>query len=276
VIAPDPRFGTPTLLQGESQSKRGGGNLLLVYGEGDARGLLKVYRRRGGARQEALKRVGFKLLERKRGVTAKERRELERRNLELWRSHDFDVPALLDRPIPEAFAGEPALWLEFCPGPTLWDRVCDAGVPLPARCVALARGAAELSRRQGLALAMGERDLVMKHGSLKHILVHGSRQVSFDLEGGYATTMPLLDALCDELSGYIRSLQRGPAPEELRDLGEAFARGYGARDQLREIAAYGASHRSLRRTVKRWDDRRRRGTGAKASGLLWLLELSGG
>ena len=276
MIARDPRFGAPTVLQGESRSKRGGGNLLLLYGEGAGRGLLKVYRRRGSARREVTKRIGFVLLERKRGVTAQERRELERRNLELWRSHGFDVPALLDRPIPEAFAAEPALWLEYCPGPTLWDVVCAGSAPLAERCEALARGAADLGRRQGLALELGERDLVSKHGSLKHILVHGPRQVSFDLEGGYAATMPLLDALTDELSGFVRSLQRGSAPDELHALGDAFAGGYGAREQLREIATYGATHRSLYRAVRRWDDRRRRGAGAKASGLGWLLERAEG
>lgn len=275
MIAEDPRFGSPRLLQGESESKRGGGNLLLLYGEGHESGLLKVYRRRGSARREAMKRVGFALLEGKRGVSAKQRRELERRNLELWRSHGFDVPALLDRPTPCGFESEPTLWLEYCPGPTLWDEICETATPLADRCEALARGGADLARRQAHALALGERDLVMKHGSTKHILIHGTRQVSFDLEGGYANSTPLLGALADELSGFVRSMQRGPAAAEIDALGEAFAEGYAAPEQLREIASYGTSHRSLRRVIKRWDDRRRRGALAKARGLQWLLERAG-
>ena len=274
MTQPDPTFGTPQVLQAGGSPKRGGGNLLLLYGEGEAAGLLKVYRRRGKARRETLKRLSFRLVERKRGVTAHERREIEARNLTLWRSHGFDVPRLLERPLPAEYASEPALWLEYCPGRTLFEEGRDPRIALPLRCSALSRAAADLGRRQQLALSMGERDLVMKYGSLKHILMFGERQVSFDLEGGYAPSMPLLDALADELSGFVRSLQRGASGTDLQALGQAFADGYAATSQLREIATYGASHQSLRGTFKRLDDRRRRGDGAKAAGLDWLLGLT--
>ena len=271
-LVPDARFGAPTRLQGESGSKRGGGNWLLLYGEGESQGLLKVYRSRGSARRERFKRIGLSRLEGKRGVTPRERQQLERRNLELWRSHGFDVPALLDRPVPDAFADEPALWLEYCPGPTLWDVVCDASLPFEARREALARGASDLGRRQELALSMAERDLVMKHGSLKHVLVFGDRQVSIDLEGGYVPTLPMLDALADELAGFVRSLRKAVPEEELDAMGLAFPEGYGDPARLHTIAGHGIAARGLARHVKRWNDRRRRGRGAKVEGLRWLQQ----
>jgi hypothetical protein len=96
-----------------------GGNLLLLDDTPCREALLKVYRRRGSALSQGAKRFSYRVIERKRGVTPAQRCTLERRHLALWRKQGFDVPALIERPLPEPFAADPASWMEYCPGPLL-------------------------------------------------------------------------------------------------------------------------------------------------------------
>ena len=63
-------------------------------------------------------------------MTARQRCALERAQLRLWREHGFDVPALLDLPLPAGYSADTASWLEYCPGPTLHQFVSDAAQPL--------------------------------------------------------------------------------------------------------------------------------------------------
>ena len=93
------------VLQDGGRDDRKGGNLLLLDDTPGGEAFLKVYRRRGTALRQASKAFSYRVIERKRGVTARERCALERRHLALWRAEGFDVPALLDRPLPDAFAG---------------------------------------------------------------------------------------------------------------------------------------------------------------------------
>jgi hypothetical protein len=247
-----------------------GGNLLLLDETPGREALLKVYRRRGTRGREASKRFWYFAMERKRGVTARERCALERRNLLLWRAEGFDVPALLERPLPEGFSAETAQWLEYCPGPLLFDLVRDAAVPLATRSRALARFARELAQRQGRALERGERALVMKHASIKHVLVHEQRQVSFDLESSYSPRFPMLDALADELGSYVRSLLRVVPEEDREPLGGAFFEAYAHPEQLAAIADFGLRHGGLSRAVRRIADRRRRKDLSEYDALCWV------
>ena len=258
------------VLQAGGNPARGGGNLLLLDDREGEQALLKVYRRRGGRAGELAKWASYRLLERKRGVTARERCRLERRHLELWREEGFDVPALLDRPLPHGLRRDTALWIEYCPGPLLYEHVRDASVRLADRAAAVVRFAGELSARQTRARELREPALVMKHASIKHVLLHGDRQVSFDLEGCYARSHPLLGALSDELAADLRSLLRVVPEPDREPLGRAFLEGYGREAQLAELADFGLRRGGLARALRRSSDRSRRPRHSKHDTLEWV------
>jgi len=263
------------VLQDGGRDDRQGGNLLLLDDTPGREGLLKVYRRRGSATREAFKWFSYRVIERKRGVTGRERCAIERHHLALWRECGFDVPALLPRPLPEGFTADTALWMEYCPGPLLYNFSCEQGVPLAQRRDAVARFARVLGERQALALAREDRGLVMKHATIKHAILFGDRQVGFDLEGAYADSWPMLDALADELAANLRSLLRVSREHERDEMGAAFLEGYGRRDQLAAIADFGIRRGGLNRGVRRWADRRRRHF-SEYDTLCWVESRLGG
>jgi hypothetical protein len=260
---------SPRVLQ--DVNRDGGGNQLLLYETQRGPALLKVYRARGARLREIAKVFSYLVLERKRGVTARQRCALERRQLALWREQGFDVPALLDLPLPEGYSADTASWLEFCPGPTLHSFVSDAAQPVATRAGALARFAGVLATRQARVRETRLLALVMKHASLKHVLLHAGRQIHFDLESSHAPGVDPQDALADELSGLVRSLLRAAPTAERELFGAAFLAGHGAPAQLREIALRGMGDR-LRRRVRRFADRARRGSFGKHDALRWVLE----
>jgi hypothetical protein len=264
---PLPAFGEPRVLQSGGRDP-GYGNRLLLYEIEGRPALLKVYRRRRAVWRELARRFSYRFVEGRRGVTARQRRDQERTNLALWREQGFDVPALLDHPLPPALAGEVALWLEYCPGPLLSQQLADRARPLGERCASVQRFARELARRQRRALEASEPRLVMSHATAKHVLLHGDRQVSFDLEASYAPGTPLLDALCDELAGCLRSVLRA-APDERDALGRAFLAGYGDDALLQRLADHGLRG-GLRRWLERRSDARRRAGLSEADALRWL------
>ncbi|MGH0028219.1 MAG: hypothetical protein ACQGVC_00385 [Myxococcota bacterium] len=270
----DDPFAGLRVLQEEGRRGPGDGNLLLVDDTPGREALLKVYRRRGSATREWTRRFAYRVFERKRGVTARQRCSLERRHLALWREQGFDVPALLDRPLPEGCSPDTALWMEYCPGPLLYVFVRQRHEPLAERAAQVERYARDLGARQARALELEERGLIMKHASIKHVILCGDRQVSFDLEGRYADAWPMLDALSDELAAGLRSLLRVAPDGELEALGGAFLAGYGRRDQLRAIADFGLRGGGLHRGVRRFADRRRR-RFSEYDTLLWVEERLG-
>jgi hypothetical protein len=249
----------------------GVGNQLLLFDTGQGPALLKVYRARGARVREMLKVFSYRVLERKLGVTARQRCALERRQLALWREHGFDVPALLPLPLPEGFCADTASWLEYCPGPTLHSFVSDTAQPVETRAAALARFAGVLAKRQACVRETRLLGLVMKHASLKHVLLHAGRQIHFDLESAHAPGIDPLEALADELSGLVRSLLRAAPPAQCDALGSAFLAGHADPALLREVALRGTGGQ-LRRRVRRLADRARRGASSKHDALRWVLE----
>jgi hypothetical protein len=260
------------VLQRGGSGARGGGNLLLVDETPGREALLKIYRRRGTHWGEVTKWFSYRVLERKRGVGARERCALERSQLAVWRAEGFDVPALLARPLPEGLTPDTAVWMEWCPGPLLYDFVRDPAVPREMRAREVERFAAELSARQARAIASDQRALVMKHASIKHVILCGGRQVSFDLEGGHAPSLPLLDALADEVAAHLRSLLRVLPREEREAFATRFAAAYGRPEQLGSITDFGLRHGGLHRAVRRISDRRRRRDMSEYDALYFLDE----
>ena len=264
-----PELAPPRLLQ--DVNRDGSGNRLLLYEIEGRPALLKEYRARGARVRELAKAVGYRVFERKRGVTARGRCALERELIARWRQHGFDVPALLPFALPPGFDARTATWLEYCPGPTLRDFARDAAQPLALRERELARFAATLAARQARVLETRDVGLVMKHATLKHVLLHAGRQVHVDFEGAHAPGVDPWEALADELSGLVRSLLRAVRREERERLGAAFLAGHGAPALLRDVAARGAGRR-LRRRLHRLSDRLRRPVLGKHAALAWVVE----
>ena len=254
----------------QDQNRDGGGNRLLLYEIEGRPALLKEYRARAAPWRELAKAVGYRVLERKRGVTARGRCAIERELLALWRAHGFDVPAVLPFPVPAGFDPQAATWLEYCPGPTLRDFARSRTEPRDARERALAGFAATLALRQRRALETHELGLVTKHASLQHVLLHEGRQVHFDFESAHTQGTDVWEALADELSGLVRSLLRTRRSER-EPLGAAFLEGHGDAALLHEIAARGTG-RGLRRRARRMADRLRRPTFGKHDALAWVVE----
>ncbi|MGE0707399.1 MAG: hypothetical protein AB7N76_04385 [Planctomycetota bacterium] len=260
-------------------ARRGGNAVYLVEGQR----LLKVYRRRRGPWRELLARTSHAVFEGKRAPTARARRETELRALTLWRAAGCDVPAVLDLPPPEWLQGEPCLWLEFLPGRPLFWHLVDPGVPAAEKLELVTRLAGADRRRHERALADVEPLLIHEHATTKHVLLHGERLVTIDLEGGYLPGYPVRKAIGQELGGVLRSLWidaaaegPGPAPPPSQTLREhpltaRYLEAYGDPDALR-AAARAALGGGPGAWLWRWSDRRRRRGRSKTAVLEQLLE----
>jgi len=243
-----PEIPNGTLLQGSSH--RGGGNLLYVV---DGKRILKLYRRRR-ARWRAPWRDLGQWMEGKRGVRPEERRRVECESLELWKREGFDVPACYEDTLPDGI-DQPALWLEYCPGPSLFDLVRDADTAMDRKRDCVRRFAGDLARRQARALQLGDPRLSHEHPSVLHVLVHEDRLVSFDLETAFKPSYDVEMAVEQELAGVVRSLFRA-VPEDGDTLTDAFILGYDdsevsdAIGQLETIARRGLATRGLKRRLR--------------------------
>lgn len=246
---------------------RAGGNRVCVVETPEGPRVLKLYRGRKHAWREPFRWFGH-LLEGKRSTRPAARHETERESLGLWKQAGFDVPDVYDEALPAGIA-PPALWMEYCPGPTLRDVVRDESLALSERQALLRRFGHEVARRQACAIQDKQPLLIHEHASVFHVLVSGLRLVNFDLEGGYRAHVSLPRALEQELGGLVRSLLRA-APERIDTLLDALVDGYVSADalatgQLREIATRGAHGGGLVRWVRRIRGAIRRRVKAKPS-----------
>ncbi|MEM7262540.1 MAG: hypothetical protein AAF488_11160 [Planctomycetota bacterium] len=245
----------------------GGGNQLFVYDVAGNRRVLKVYRRRGGAFGEVIKSISHRVFERKLGVTAGSRCETERRTLQLWNDAGFDVPEFYEDPVPAGTRGEPCLWLEYCPGPSVADVFEDPDVPFDRRRELMVRVAETMGRRHRLAIERDDPLLIPEHASIKHVIVFGDRLVQIDFENGYGDGFDVIEAACQELSGTLRSVARKAEPE-FEALVDAFVEAYRHPEQLARIALYGLSGGGTYRGFKRWQDGKRRARFSKTT-MFW-------
>ena len=233
------------------------GNAVLERETDAGRRVLKVYRRRRGLARETLSRASHWLFEGKRSPCAWGRWETERRSIELWRRHGFDVPELYDEPLPPELVGLPCTWFEFVPGRPLFWHLVDEGVPEAEKRQLVRTLAQSTRRRHALALALREPLLLHEHPTTKHVLLSGERLVTIDLEGGFRSDFSPEVAAGLEVAGLVRSLWFDPAGGPFEEpLPRAFLEGYGDLALLRELADAAAG--GLRGALHRWSDRRRR------------------
>jgi hypothetical protein len=254
----------------EAQGSDGRGNIVLRIEDGSECLVLKLYRPRY-AWQELTGGITDRILHKKTGRNVQARFETERRNLDSWTAQGFDVFRRVERPLP-AGIDPPGLWFEYCPGRLLSDVIRDDTISWHDRKGLLSRLSAETGRRQLRALELSDVSLVQEHGTIEHILLHNDRMITFDLEEGFLPHFPLIEALAEELSGYLRSIAKTTG-DRFDDAIRTFAEGYPSRDVLRRIAEWGVAGSSFYRRLKRFQDRKRRHTFGKTDVLRQLLAI---
>ena len=250
----------------------GTSNRILLYGEGEGARVLKLFRRRSGAWREKFGAWWSRAGLRKVGFSMESRYETERRSLEAWRRHGFDVPRTFEDPLPEGVEG-PGIWFEHLTGPLLSDVLADASVAWGRKRDLLRKLGAESDRRHAAAEGHQEPLLIQEHATVQHRFVEGERLVAFDFESGYDPGHPLLDAMTDEVSGMLRSVARFAGVDCIEAADGAYVEGYADRDRLRRIAELGVSGGGLRRKLRRFADRKRRGERSKSEVMERLLAI---
>ena len=112
---------------------------------------------------------------------------------------------------------------------------------------------------------MQEHDVrfVHEHASILHVLVHGERLVSFDLEGAWRGRASLDPLLADELAAVVRSILK-VAGDRADALLRAFGAAYGDDGRLRALIDRGLTGGPLRR-LKRLRGSARRAVQGKIS-----------
>ena len=241
------------------------GNRIWRVATPDGTVLQKLYAERGGWLRAWGRELTTRLMGAKTSTRAAGRRATEARLLALWRAAGLDVPANLSDRHPD-LANERTLVLEDVSGPLLSQALADPALAGPPREALLARFAAACRARHDQALSRGEAGLIQEHGSVQHVIVSGSRLVSFDLENAYRPRRDLRPLLAKELASVLRSLARLGSEERFRADLAAFVSGYGDVARLREAAGHYLQPSSLLwRLVwavdRRRDERRDRAHG---------------
>lgn len=249
----------------------GRGNTILRFEEGKDVFALKLYRRRWPLWQEYTAGLISRMFHGKTGRSAGTRFKTERKNLEIWSLHGFDVFQHFDKPLPEGI-DPPGLWLEYCPGRILSELLRDGNTPWEEKRQLLYRLGETVGRRHLRAMKLSEPLLVQEHPTTDHILLYKDRMITFDLEGAFLPGFPLREALAQELSGYLRSIARNTG-ERLDEAIQSLAEGYPSKDLLRKTAEWGVSGGTVLRRLKRLQDRRRRPLLGKTEMLRRLLGL---
>jgi hypothetical protein len=213
-----------------ARSERGDGRHQVVSVRlGGREVVLKVYGRKRAHLPTALRGFGHRFLVGKTGLSARARRDTERRLLLLWRAHGFAVPD----PI-----AEPHLVMERLAGPTVDARLREPAAH-GALVAQLARFAAEWSRRHGLAERLREPGLVHAHPGFAHLLNADGAWAAFDFEYAYTDAGRVEELVAVEIAGFVASLRRAAgtrAPALLR----ALVAGYPERGRLERAARGGA------------------------------------
>lgn len=256
-----PADSSPELTLFDGADSKGFGNLIYKSRSGDSEELLKLYRPRWRPLQELSQPLVARLLGTVTARDANSRHETERACLTLWAREGFDVPRLIDKPLPTGFE-PPGLWMEYCPGTTLSDLFWDQSVPWEQKEGYVKRLAKELGRRHQRAVELSEPLLLQKHGNLVHIMLTQDRLVTFDLEGSFRPSANVIEAIAQELSGYLRSIanrSEGYIDEAFR----AFVDAYPDKPLLKEVTHWAVYGKSLHRFVTRWSDKRRRSKNSK-------------
>lgn len=179
----------------------------------------KLYRERGGVLAVLGRELLIRLAGGKTSQRARARRETERRLLRHWRERGFAVPADWTDDLPGFGAPDVAVYEFVEGGVPLWDLLVRPGLGEERRGEVLRRFAEEWGRRHAEAVRTADALLVQEHGSIRHVLVAGDRQVSIDLEQAYRPRADVRPLVAKEIAATLRSLWKRVGEEQyVRDL----------------------------------------------------------
>ncbi len=248
----------------------GSGNAVLLFTEDSKRRVLKVYRSRTSRPGEQIANLVTVHFQRKRGVDPFSRFDTERRTLDVWARHGFDVFRVRNEVSPEGL-GSPSTWMDYCEGRRLDRLLLDPTTKSSVVQELLFRIAGEMSRRHALAIDLREPLLCHVNGHAKHVLVQKDRFITFDFESAWRAGFPILEALSHELGTFVRSVYRA-AGENGGGAISAFLSGYRNDTLLMEIVDCGLHGRSLLQIMRRTRDRIVRGKAGKTHALRLLRD----
>lgn len=218
-------------------SRRGDGkNITLKTAINDTPVVIKSYSRRRSRFRSAMIWFDSIIISGKSSIAARSRHDTERSVLKLWRKHGFDVPAILDLPLPEPVA-QPILILEYVPGRTLRDIMEDDQVDLAEKCRLTERLAETSRRRHDCALETADLRLIHEHPHLTHVIVSGDRLVNIDFEIVYRRRHNIQRMVSLEIAGMLRSLAKF-SREDFPRLLQAFIKAYDHPERLRRVDAH--------------------------------------
>jgi hypothetical protein len=180
---------------------------IFLLSTGDRRVVLKVFGPKHGP-------VALTLAKWDRRVSGRSapdpvsRFQTERKALDIWRQHGFDVFQSLEGEV-DIDIPFPYLVLEYVGGPTLKNFFRDPAIRPGQKRRMLEQFLPEWGRRHLLAGQTADRFLIQEHASFKHVLLSSDRRlITFDFEEVFTDRRSLAFLIGREIAGYLRSLYR--------------------------------------------------------------------
>jgi hypothetical protein len=174
--------------------------------------VLKTYASRRGPAQTFLSNIEH-LLTGRTPYAAAARQRTERENLAAWRQLGLDVPRIIDHPFDPPIP-LPHLCMEYVEGRRIPELLADPQVPPEEKDRAFERFVKAWEARHAAAEARRDPRLVQEHATLDHVMIGGSRVVTFDLEVSYTSPEDVRSLVAREIGGYVLSLfKKLPEPQ---------------------------------------------------------------
>lgn len=211
--------------------------------------LQKLYRERTGCAAAFARELLIAVAASKTSQRPAARKATERRLLARWAAHGLSVPADWTDALPEFGAADVAV-LEFIEGGVpLWDVLAAPSLAEARRADVLGRFAAAWCARHTAAIREGEAGLVQEHGTIRHVLVAGDRQVWIDLEQAFRPRRDVRPLIAKEVAGYLRSIWKRVGEERARRDIATIVAAYPDRAILRAAADEYLKARGMRRVL---------------------------
>ena len=166
--------------------------------------ILKTYSARRGPLQTASSVISH-MLSGRTPYTAFARCRTERENLVLWKKSGFDVPELFKHTFTPALPVH-YLCMEYAEGPSLSAYLLDPKVTPDRKDSAFIGFLAQWGKRHDSAEQLCNPRLIQEHATFDHVMLSGSRFVTFDLEVSYTKPGNIRRLIAYEICGYLRSI----------------------------------------------------------------------
>ena len=197
-----------------------------------------------------------------------ERRDFERSVLTLWAKYGFRVAEEARLPVRESVA-RPVLVTKWVKGPTLGEALRAPGMSIDAKFKVVAEVLADMFRRHGIALELGEPRLVHFDCNTGNIILSREGPVHIDFEMGRLWA-PVERSAGEELAKFIRWAARDIGRTSLGAVAGLAAGQYSARRDIVD----GIIERALGRVFGFWHDGRDRAKHAADPGDVTIMDVA--